>query len=383
MTSQERGNGALGSALPPFGHGSPFGVITVDDAGRVLEWQAEPILGRTPSECVGLPLLQLLLPENEPSSTAGVQLKAALEMDAGHHTASLDVVVGTSRVPVMLYLTTLCSLPQAVRMVLVRRMVDDVAEQEMRIAQERVAALRRLTVAVGHELSNPLSFILNFGQFNEEVAQEIREAAFAYGQNPSDTGRRMLNDLTEDLFESTEISMQHTKRIEFIVKSLLSYVEVYGDRRLVTDINALVLATLDEIEAAPAPIVELDSRPLLASVNPPGIRRAIAAVLSNALEAVAERDADREEPPTVELATFLRDDEIEIRVCDSGQGMTPEARARILEPFFTTRSGREGAGLGLTVTEMILRFHGGRLEIDSQPGIGTTVSMALPARATF
>lgn len=69
--------------------------------------------------------------------------------------------------------------------------------------------------------------------------------------------------------------------------------------------------------------------------------------------------------------------EIELRVTDEGVGMTPETMARALDPFFTTKSTGLG-GLGLPMVERFVRDIGGRLEIESSPGLGTTVTLRLP-----
>ena len=387
MPSLEGEQGSDRSAAADTGLHSEFGTIVLDDEGRVLEWQAEPILGAAPRQCVGLPLAGLLVSEDNLSTAEAARLQAVLGLDAGNATVSLEVNGGQSEmpVPVVLHLTTVGQQESAVRVVLVERRAGDPAEQQMRIARERVAALRQLTGAIGHELSNPLSFILNFGELNAEVAQEIHEALRAYRDDPSTAREQSITDLVEDLVESTQIAMQHTKRIEIIVKSLLGYMEAYGERRLVTDINVLVASALDDMAPSTEASVQrqLDPRPLLAAVDPAGIRHAIAAVLKNAIDAVAERDPSRDGEPTLVVSTHLRGREVEICVRDNGRGMAPEERARVLEPFFTTRAGSEGAGLGLTVTEEIIRSHGGRLEIESRGGVGTTVSMTVPATARF
>jgi signal transduction histidine kinase len=362
-----------------------FGTIVLDDEGTVLEWHAEAVLGATPRQCVGLKLVDLLFSKDDSSTLEAVWLQAAMRLSAGNATVSLDVTVGDSEVPVALRFTTVGRAEDAVRLVLVERRAGDLPEQQIRIARERIAALRRLTGAIGHELSNPLSFILNFGALNTDVAQEIHEAVLAYRDDPCSAREESIGDLVEDLVDSTRIAMQHAHRIEIVVKSLLGYMEAYGDRKLVTDLNALVASTLDNL-GPPAGVSvhrQLDPRPMLAEVNHSGVRHAIAAILKNAFDAVGQRDPRRGGEPAVTVSTHLRGREIEICVRDNGRGMAPEERARVLEPFFTTRAGTDGAGLGLTVTEEILRSHGGRLEIESQAGIGTTVSMTLPTAARF
>jgi signal transduction histidine kinase len=69
---------------------------------------------------------------------------------------------------------------------------------------------------------------------------------------------------------------------------------------------------------------------------------------------------------------------VRVRVVDRGHGIPPELAQRIFEPFFTTKQPGEGTGLGLALASSIVREHGGLMEVDSQPGAGTTFTVTLP-----
>jgi signal transduction histidine kinase len=69
-----------------------------------------------------------------------------------------------------------------------------------------------------------------------------------------------------------------------------------------------------------------------------------------------------------------------IRVADDGPGMSPEVRARVFEPFFSTKSDGEGTGLGLSIAQRIVLRHGGTIQVESGPGRGTTFTVRLPRR---
>jgi signal transduction histidine kinase len=153
-----------------------FGTIVLDHEGNVLQWRAEPFLGDAPRLCVGLPLVELLLPKDDWSTSEGARLQAAVRSNTGNATVSLERTIGESRVPAVLRFTTLALAESAVRVVVIEPKAGDPADQQMRIARERIAALRQLASAIGHELSNPLSFIINFGALNAEVAREIYQA---------------------------------------------------------------------------------------------------------------------------------------------------------------------------------------------------------------
>ena len=69
-----------------------------------------------------------------------------------------------------------------------------------------------------------------------------------------------------------------------------------------------------------------------------------------------------------------------VSIADSGRGISEAARARIFEPFFTTKPAGEGTGLGLAISRQIVLKHGGTLDVESEPGVGTTVRVSLPVQ---
>ena len=79
------------------------------------------------------------------------------------------------------------------------------------------------------------------------------------------------------------------------------------------------------------------------------------------------------------MATRTRRDEVEIAVADDGKGIAPDALPRIFEPFFTTKDLWSNVGLGLSVSYRIVAEHGGRIRVESEPGRGSTFTVALPA----
>jgi len=80
----------------------------------------------------------------------------------------------------------------------------------------------------------------------------------------------------------------------------------------------------------------------------------------------------------VQIETKQKDNEIHVILSDSGEGMHPDQLSRIFEPFYTTKGPGQGTGLGLSVCHRIIKQHGGRILVDSKPGIGTKFTVVLP-----
>jgi two-component system sensor histidine kinase AtoS len=113
----------------------------------------------------------------------------------------------------------------------------------------------------------------------------------------------------------------------------------------------------------------------VALVDGPRLRQVFANVVKNALEATERREAG-----VVEVRLLGQGARAVVEVSDNGVGMPPEHRERIFLPFFTTKPA--GTGLGLAIVKKIMDLHGGDIEVESEPGRGTTVRLTLPVVAT-
>jgi two-component system, NtrC family, sensor kinase len=94
-------------------------------------------------------------------------------------------------------------------------------------------------------------------------------------------------------------------------------------------------------------------------------------LLLNAAQAIEHRGQ-------IHVTVQQEDNDIVVRIRDTGRGMDAKTRARIFTPFFTTKPAGQGTGLGLTICDTIIRRHQGRIEVQSEPGQGTTFTVRLP-----
>jgi signal transduction histidine kinase len=122
-----------------------------------------------------------------------------------------------------------------------------------------------------------------------------------------------------------------------------------------------------------------------ADLFPQEITRALLNLISNGFYAATKRKADAngvDYEPTLAASTRSLGDSVEIRIRDNGAGIPPEVKERIFNPFFTTKPAGEGTGLGLSIShDIIVKQHGGSIEVDTQPGAFTEFRIVLPRTA--
>jgi two-component system NtrC family sensor kinase len=122
-----------------------------------------------------------------------------------------------------------------------------------------------------------------------------------------------------------------------------------------------------------------------ADVFPQEITRALLNLIANGFYAATKRKAEAnggDYEPTLAAATKNLGDRVEIRIRDNGTGIPPEVKEKIFNPFFTTKPAGEGTGLGLSIShDIIVKQHGGSIEVDTQPGEFTEIRVILPRAA--
>jgi two-component system NtrC family sensor kinase len=203
--------------------------------------------------------------------------------------------------------------------------------------------------------------------------------------------RSEITELMDTLRGNLDKVMQHGKRADAIVKNMLLHSrEGSGEHRLV-DINALVEESLNlayhgaRAEKQGFNITlqrSLDPAAGKVDVFPQDITRVLLNLISNGFYAATKRRAETnggDYEPTLAATTKSLGDRVAIEIRDNGTGIPPEVRERLFTPFFTTKPAGEGAGLGLSIShDIIVKQHGGSIEVDTQPGEFTEIRIILP-----
>ena len=272
--------------------------------------------------------------------------------------------------------------------------LDELRTAQDRLVQtEKLASLGQLTAGIAHEIKNPLNFVNNFSALSVELIDEMTDVF----ENPAldDAGRRKELDEIRGLLKSNlEKVVQHGKRADSIVKNMLLHSrEGSGEQRAV-DINALLDESLNlayhgaRAEKPDFNITlqrDLDPDAGVIELFPQEITRALLNLISNGFYAASKRRADDANfEPVLRAGTRNLGNHIEIRIRDNGTGIPPEVKEKMFNPFFTTKPAGEGTGLGLSMShDIIVKQHGGRIEVDTQPGQFTEFTIVLPRAATL
>ena len=256
--------------------------------------------------------------------------------------------------------------------------------QTQLIQAEKMASLGELTAGIAHEIQNPLNFVNNFSDVSAELIGELEDEQ----QRPNRDAlleAELLGDLKENL---KKISL-HGGRASNIVKGMLEHARTSTGQRQPTDLNALAdeyLRLAYQGQRAKDKsftcelITDFATDLGLADVVPQEIGRVLLNLFNNAFYAVSARAKQNDQPayqPTVQVSTQRIGDPsdgqtVAIRVCDNGTGMPDAVKAKIFQPFFTTKPTGEGTGLGLSLSyDIVTKGHGGTLAVTSKEGEGT------------
>ena len=233
--------------------------------------------------------------------------------------------------------------------------VRDVTElknlhEKLRIS-EKMAALGEVAAKVAHDIRNPLTFIGGFA-------------------------RRLEKKLDGDLKEYAEIISDGVTKLESILSEILSFVreakvakEMVNINGLVSDIIALIRPELDEKEIA---LIWEPGAPHEVYINPNRVKEALLNILGNAIYAIGRKG-------TIFIKTYVEEDSATVEIKDTGCGIPEEILPFIFDSFFTTK-GPGSTGLGLNITRRIIEEYNGKIEVESNPGMGSTFKVFIPLK---
>jgi two-component system, NtrC family, sensor kinase len=235
--------------------------------------------------------------------------------------------------------------------------------RQQRFHQEKMAAVGSMAAAIGHEVSNPIAAIAG-------VAQFLIDETKGDGQRVS----RLAHDFSVQILRQTE-------RISLIMRQLANLTRPHSPEPELLDLNALVQSTgsfiaFDKRFRGIEFEYRLDHDLPAVTAVADHMTQVFMNLLINAADAMEHVVAECR--ARIQVSTAVANGEIRLDVSDTGHGMTPEVMARAFEESFTTKPAGKGRGIGLFLCKTLVEQAGGRIELASTPGEGTTVSLFLP-----
>ncbi len=248
-------------------------------------------------------------------------------------------------------------------------LVEDITERtqlESQLTQaEKLSSIGLLAAGVAHEVNTPLAVISSYAQMLQKHAREDQRL------------KPVLEKITQQTFRASEI-----------VNSLLNFSRATGSEFLSLDVNQVVRETvtlLDHQFRTARIAIDASLSPALPPIkgSQGKLQQVVLNLLLNAKDAMLENGGKQ-----LFVSTAQTDDEVTVAVRDTGAGIQPEHLHRIYDPFFTTKNTpkegqHKGTGLGLAVSYGIVQEHGGRIEVESEIGEGTTFKLIFPAMAAL
>ncbi|MEO8710775.1 MAG: ATP-binding protein, partial [Parafilimonas sp.] len=249
-----------------------------------------------------------------------------------------------------------------------------------------------------HEIQNPLNFVNNFSEVNQELISELVDEV--------DKGNtEEVKAIAIDIKENSKKINHHGKRADAIVKGMLQHSQKSTGVKEPTNINALCdeylrlsyhgMRARDKSFNADFK-TDFDSTIGKINIIPQDIGRVILNLINNAFYAVNEKSKDllglsnltglNNYKPLVLVKTKKTNDKVEIKVSDNGNGIPQQIVDKIFQPFFTTKPTGQGTGLGLSLSYDIIKAHGGEIKVETKDGVadpgssgkGTTFIIQLP-----
>lgn len=257
--------------------------------------------------------------------------------------------------------------------------------QEQLIHSEKLASLGQLVAGIAHEIKNPLNFIYGNTEFLARYVGQLRQLLAKYEELRSISAAdraaiaRLKDEINYDfLLKDLETLVANfsegAKRINAIISDLRAFSRMDLEKPTEVDLHRCLEIALNllrnQYEDRITIVREYGTIPMIKGYAGK-LNQVFMNLLSNAIQAIPERGQIR-------ITTLVERSEVVVKIRDSGIGIPHELMGKIFEPFFTTKPVGQGTGLGLSISYGIIQQHGGRIEVESEPGRGSTFSVRLP-----
>lgn len=274
----------------------------------------------------------------------------------------------------------------------IQRAYDDLKmAQTQLLQQDKMASVGQLAAGVAHEINNPMGFIISnlgsLGKYVEKLSAYLEaDEKVLNGSDPAiramvaqERQKYKIDRIFKDMPDLIAESSDGAQRVRKIVQDLKDFSRVDGGEFAPGDINQGLESTLsiasNELKYKTTIIKEFGQLPPV-WCNMGQLNQVFLNILVNAAHAIGGQGEIR-------LMTRVEDGSVRIAISDTGCGIAPEHLQRIFDPFFTTKEVGKGTGLGLAIAyDIVVNKHGGRIDVKSEVGVGTTFIIMLPLART-
>jgi two-component system NtrC family sensor kinase len=255
---------------------------------------------------------------------------------------------------------------------------------ELRLAQ-KLEALGRLAAGVAHEINTPIQFISDNVSFMRDATKDLSQVITAYqggvAQGATAAEEVELDYLLSELPKSMDRAQEGVRRVADIVRAMKEYSHPGSEARSPADVNRALERTIEiaRSEYKHVATVELRAGTLPhVFCNIGELNQVFLNLLVNAAHAIEKQGHDAA-TGRIRISSQQVGAEVILSFEDNGCGIPPEHLDKIFDPFFTTKEVGQGTGQGLAIARsIVVDRHGGSIDVESEPGKGTRISLRLP-----
>jgi two-component system, NtrC family, sensor kinase len=268
-----------------------------------------------------------------------------------------------------------------------QKTLEDLKASQLQLIQkEKMASMGELTAGIAHEIQNPLNFVLNFGDINAELLEEIKEKMAAEETKTKWTGD--ISELVNDISDNQKKILHHGRRAEGIVKNMLQHTRRSDGIMELAEINELADEYLklsyhgfrSKHKSFHCTFKNsFDSEADRLRIIPQDIGHLLVILFNNAFYAMNEKQKKygSDYNPVMQLSTKRKENKLFLKIEDNGTGIPAKNIQKIFQPFFTTKPTGEATGLGLSLGYDIVKAHQGELKVESNEGERTLFTIEL------
>jgi PAS domain S-box-containing protein len=275
-------------------------------------------------------------------------------------------------------------------------------DETERVQNQKLSSIGQLASGIAHEINTPTQFIGDNIRFIGESFQQfipILKTLQQLAQAP-DVPAGLLQEIQklarvneldyimEEIPKALVETTEGVNRVASIVRAMKEFAHPESKDKISSDLNQIIQNTVtvskNEWKYVAEVTMDLDPTLPLVFCLPGEIGQVILNLIVNAAQTIGEKLKTGGNPGRIALATRYKNDQVEVRISDTGLGIPESIQHRIFDPFFTTKKTGIGSGQGLAIAQAIInKKHNGKIVFETQDGVGTTFKIFLPLADTF